>query len=60
LRRRNATGFRYTGLRMLLRTGGRLLLVPEGWEQGAVAFLIDDEPSLRFEFSFPPSCSPAE
>jgi hypothetical protein len=47
--------FRYTGLRMLLRTGGRFLLVPEGWEPGAAVFLIDDGPSLRFEFSFPPS-----
>jgi hypothetical protein len=47
--------FRYTGLRMLLRTGGRFLLVPEGWEPGAAVFLIDDEPSLRFEFSFPRS-----
>jgi hypothetical protein len=51
--------FRYTGLRMLLKTGGRFLLVPEGWEPGAAVFLVDDEPSLRFEFSFPQSSSPA-
>jgi hypothetical protein len=51
--------FRYTGLRILLRTGGRFLLVPEGWEPGAAVFLIDDEPSLRFEFSFPQISSPA-
>jgi hypothetical protein len=47
--------FRYTGLRMLLRTGGSYVLVPEGWEQGASVFVVDDEPSLRFEFSFPPT-----
>ncbi len=46
--------FRYTGVRMLLRTGGSYVLVPEGWEPGAAVFVIDDEPSLRFEFSFPP------
>jgi hypothetical protein len=46
--------FRYTGLRMLLRTGGSYVLLPDHWEQGAAAFVIDDEPSLRFEFSFPP------
>jgi hypothetical protein len=51
--------FRYTGLRMLLRTGGRFLFAPERWEQGDAVFLIDDEPSLRFEFSFPRSSSPA-
>ena len=46
--------FRYTGLRMLLRTGGSYVLAPDGWEQGAAIFVVDDEPSLRFEFSFPP------
>jgi hypothetical protein len=46
--------FRYTGLRMLLRTGGSYVLAPEGWEPGATVFVVDDEPSLRFEFSFPP------
>ena len=45
--------FRYTGLRMLLRTGGSYVLAPEGWEQGGAVFVVDDEPSLRFEFSFP-------
>ena len=46
--------FRYTGLRMLLRTGGSYVLAPDGWEHGTSVFVIDDEPSLRFEFSFPP------
>lgn len=47
--------FRYTGLRMLLRTGGSYVLAPDGWEQGGAVFVIDDERSLRFEFSFPPT-----
>ena len=47
--------FRYTGLRMLLRTGGSYVLAPDGWEPGAAIFVVDDEPSLRFEFSFPPT-----
>jgi hypothetical protein len=46
--------FRYTGLRMLLRTGGSYVLAPDGWERGGTVFVVDDEPSLRFEFSFPP------
>jgi hypothetical protein len=43
----------YSGLRVLLRTGGRYLLLPEDWEPGDAVFLIDESPGLRFEFSLP-------
>jgi hypothetical protein len=44
--------FRYTGLRLLVRSGGRYLLVPEGWSRssGVVVVLRDDD-SLRVEFT---------
>ena len=48
----------YSGLRLLLRTEGRYLLLPEDWEPGGTVFVIDEEPTLRFEFSLPRTSSP--
>ncbi|MGH2736268.1 MAG: hypothetical protein ACRDKZ_11860 [Actinomycetota bacterium] len=48
----------YSGLRLLLRTGGRYLLLPEDWEPGGTVFVIDEDPTLRFEFSLPRTSSP--
>jgi hypothetical protein len=42
--------FRYEGLRLLLRTGGQYVLVPEQWKPGGPVFVIPEGSSLRFEF----------
>lgn len=47
--------FRYTGLRLLLRSGERYFLLPKGWNAGedAVVILTESE-SVRLEFVAPP------
>ncbi|MGY1680663.1 hypothetical protein [Geodermatophilus sp. SYSU D01176] len=47
--------FRYTGLRLLLRSGERYFLLPKGWNAGedAVVILTESE-SVRLEFVGPP------
>jgi hypothetical protein len=44
--------FRYTGLRLLVRSAGRYFLIPDGWSRtsGVVVVLRDDE-SMRVEFT---------
>jgi hypothetical protein len=44
--------FRYSGLRLLIRSGGKYFLLPDGWtrDTGAAVVLPDSE-DLRFEFS---------
>jgi hypothetical protein len=44
--------FRYTGLRLLVRSAGRYFLIPDGWTRanGVVVVLRDDE-SMRVEFT---------
>jgi uncharacterized membrane protein YiaA len=48
----SAYRFRYSGLRLLLRSGGRFFLLPAGWSasSGSV-ILLPEEGSLRFEFA---------
>jgi hypothetical protein len=43
--------FRYAGLRLLERTGGRLFLLSDGWtiRQG-VLFVVEDDDTVRLEF----------
>lgn len=45
-------GYRYGGLRLLDRTGGRYFLVSDGWSPtyGVVVVLADDDHSVRLEF----------
>jgi hypothetical protein len=44
--------FRYTGLRLLVRSAGKYFLIPDGWSRasGVVVVLRDDE-SMRVEFT---------
>jgi hypothetical protein len=44
--------FRYTGLRLIVRSGGKYFLVPAGWssQNGASAFVIPDGDDFRLEF----------
>jgi hypothetical protein len=51
-RRDSAYAFRYAGLRLLVRSGGKYFLVPEGWsKQDGVAIALADTNELRVEFS---------
>lgn len=44
--------FRYTGLRLLARTDTRYVLLPRGWTRtNGRAVVLDEDPTLRFEFS---------
>ena len=45
---------KYSGLRLLLRSGARFLLLPEDWEPGGTVFVLDEDRMLRYEFSLPP------
>jgi len=44
-------GFRYTGLRLLLRTQGHWLLMPEGWSRtnGSTIIRITEDPTVRMD-----------
>ena len=44
--------FRYTGLRLLQKSGGKYFLLPEGWtrDQGSVV-VLQENPALRLEFA---------
>jgi hypothetical protein len=51
-RRDSAYGFRYTGLRLLVRSGGKYFLVPDSWsKEDGVAIALADSDDLRLEFS---------
>jgi hypothetical protein len=46
--------WRYTGLRLLVRSGGNYFLIPTGWaSRDHPVFVLRDEPGLRFEFEEP-------
>lgn len=54
-RRDSAYSFRYTGLRLLVRSGGKYFLLPDGWsKQNGVAIVLPDTNALRLEFSSEP------
>jgi hypothetical protein len=44
--------FRYSGLKLLVRSGGKYFLVPAGWSSrsGAPTFAIPDGDDIRVEF----------
>jgi hypothetical protein len=43
--------YRYSGLRLLIRSGGKYFLVPDGWTRSSgTAIVLDDSPAYRFEF----------
>lgn len=44
--------FRYTGLRLMLRSADTYFLLPDGWKHGEGAVIVlHDGPELRFEFT---------
>jgi hypothetical protein len=44
--------FRYTGLRLLVRSTGRYFLIPDGWSHAdGVVFVLRDDESMRVEFT---------
>jgi hypothetical protein len=47
--------FRYSGLRILVHSGGKYFLVPRNWPDATrpVAIVLPDDGSLRFEFTPP-------
>jgi len=43
--------YRYSGLRLLIRSGGKYFLLPEGWTRSnGVAIVLADSQDYRFEF----------
>jgi len=43
--------YRYSGLRLLIRSGGNYFLLPDGWtRRGGKAIVLADSPAYRFEF----------
>ena len=47
----SAYGFRYDGLKLLLRSKSRYFLVPASWSvDGGTTIVLTEEPSLRLEF----------
>jgi hypothetical protein len=43
--------YRYSGLRLLIRSGGKYFLLPNGWTRSrGTAIVLDDSPAYRFEF----------
>jgi hypothetical protein len=58
--RHSAYRFRYSGLRLLLRSGGRLFLVPAQWSpsHGSV-IVLPESPTIRVEFMTAPASSAA-
>lgn len=47
----SAYRYSYSGLRLLVRSGGRYFLLPEGWSRRkGAAIVLSDTPALRFEF----------
>jgi hypothetical protein len=44
--------FRYTGLRLLVRSGGRYFLIPDGWSRtGGIVVVLRDDESVQVEFT---------
>jgi hypothetical protein len=43
--------YRYSGMRLLVRSDGKYFVVPDGWTQSSgTAIVLVDSPGLRFEF----------
>jgi hypothetical protein len=43
--------YRYSGLRLLIRSGGKYFLLPDGWTRSSgAAIVLVDSPDYRFEF----------
>jgi hypothetical protein len=48
----SAYRFRYSGLRLLIRSGGKFFLLPNGWSRAqGVAIVLADTEDIRLEFS---------
>lgn len=43
--------FRYDRLRLLVRTGDRHLLLPDGWQRGRPVLVLTENDKLRFEYA---------
>jgi hypothetical protein len=49
--RDSAYRYRYSGMRLLVRSDGKYFVVPDGWtHSGGTAIVLVDSPGLRFEF----------
>lgn len=49
--RDSAYAFSYSGLRLLVRSGGKYFMVPADWTRSdGTAIVLDDRPEYRFEF----------
>ena len=47
--------YRYSGLRLLIRSGGKYFLLPDSWTRGSgAAIVLADSPDYRFEFGVGP------
>jgi putative flippase GtrA len=52
--------WRYSGLRLLVRSEDRYFMVPAGWQpEGGTVVVLDEVPELRFEFLAPEGLLPA-
>jgi hypothetical protein len=50
--RYSAYRYRYSGLRLLIRSDGKYFLLPDGWSRGAgAAIVLADGQGLRYEFA---------
>jgi hypothetical protein len=45
--------YRYSGLRLLIKTEDEYFLLPSNWTRGENVLVVKESPSLRFEFSSP-------
>jgi hypothetical protein len=44
--------YRYTGLKLVLKSGGKFFMLTSGWDQQTgLAVVLDEGPTVRFEFS---------
>jgi hypothetical protein len=50
--------FRYFGLRLLVRGGDRLFLVPDRWSANASTLVVPYDDSVRLRFRFFPDANP--
>jgi hypothetical protein len=48
----SAYRYRYSGLRLLMRSGGKYFLLPDSWARATgIAIVLGDSPDYRFEFT---------
>jgi hypothetical protein len=43
--------YKYAGLRLLIRSGGKYFVVPDSWSQDRVAIVLPDNDDIRVEFT---------